>query len=127
MIKEYLTENRQVFEEIIEFGLGKFGVDPDQSKYAVDLIRTNKFFYLTNRNALKDLLESIIKHKHTSEAFMDWLYTICPIYLVDSEKQLIPEIKHPNVMIDELKSKVDNLEKRIEILYDLLEELAKKI
>jgi hypothetical protein len=128
---EHLTENRNTFEEIIEFGLGKFEIDPIQSKYMVDLIRTNKLFYLSNRNALKDLLASIIKHKPTYNAFLDWLDTISRIYLVDGEKRLIqPEIQHPNVIwgrVDELGDRITNIEKRIEILYDLIEELAKKI
>jgi hypothetical protein len=128
MQREYLTENSHVFEEIIEFGLGKFEIE---SKYAVDLIRTNKLFYLSNRAALKDLLASIIKHKPMYNAFLDWLDTICQMYLVDSEKQLIPsEIKHPNVIwgrVDELEDRITNIEKRIEVLLDLIEELAKKV
>jgi hypothetical protein len=129
--REYLTENSHVFEEIIAFGLGKFEIDPTQSKYAVDLIRTNKFYYLQKRAALKDLLASIIKHKPMYNAFLDWLDTICQMYLVDSEKQLIPsEIKHPNVIwgrVDELEDRITNIEKRIEVLLDLIEELAKKV
>jgi hypothetical protein len=41
-----------------------------------------------------------------------------------------PEIHHPNVIwgrVDELGDRITNIEKRIEILYDLIEELAKKI
>jgi hypothetical protein len=143
MQREYLTENSHVFEEIIEFGLGKFGVDSIQSKYAVDLIRTNKLFYLTNRAALKDLLESMIKHQPTVNAFLDWLDAICTVYLVDSEIKLLKKEKkfgliapdfgprdfvvanHEDVL--QLKDRVDNLEKRIEVLLDLIEELAKKI
>jgi hypothetical protein len=136
---EHLTENRNTFEEIIEFGLGKFEIDPIQSKYMVDLIRTNKLFYLSNRNALKDLLASIIKHKPTYNAFLDWLDVICTVYLVDSEIKLLKKEKkfgliapdfgvannHEDVL--QLKDRVDNLEKRIEVLLDLIEELAKKI
>jgi hypothetical protein len=136
--REYLTENSQVFEEIIEFGLDKFGVDSIQSKYAVDLIRTNKLFYLTNRAALKDLLESMIKHQPTVNAFLDWLDTICMVYLVDNEIKLLNKEKKfgfvapdfgvaNNEDVLQLKDRVDNLEKRIEVLLDLIEELAKKI
>jgi hypothetical protein len=136
--REYLTENSHVFEEIIEFGLGKFEIDPTQSKYAVDLIRTNKLFYLSNRAALKDLLASIIKHKPTYNAFLDWLDAISPVYLIDSEIKLLKKEKefglrvpdfvvanHEDVL--QLKDRVDNLEKRIEVLLDLIEELAKKV
>jgi hypothetical protein len=141
MQREYLTENSHVFEEIIEFGLDKFGVD---SKYAVDLIRTNKLFYLQKRAALRDLLASIIKHQPTLNAFLDWLDAICPIYLVDSEIKLLGKsaglvnIEAPEFGIKDftvannddvlqLKDRVNNLEKRIEVLLDLIEELAKKI
>jgi hypothetical protein len=133
MQREYLTENSHVFEEIIEFGLGKFEIE---SKYAVDLIRTNKLFYLSNRAALKDLLASIIKHKPMYNAFLDWLDAISPIYLIDSEIKLLKKEKefgprdfvvanHEDVL--QLKDRIDNLEKRIEVLLDLIEELAKKV
>lgn len=122
----YLVEKSHTLEELIAFGLGKFEVSNDT--YLVDIIKTNHLFYSTNRNALKDLLHSVIKHKPTADSFLDWLEATVPVYLKEGESfyKTYPEITlRTDLKI--LEYKVNELEKRIEVIYDLLEELAKKV
>lgn len=120
----YLVEKSHTLEELITFGLGKFEVlSEQQRKYLIDIISTNHLFYSTNRTTLHDLLWSVIKHKPTADSFMDWLEATVPVYLKDGEAFYSLDDKHPNVIWD----KVNSLEKRIDVLYDLFEELLKKI
>lgn len=83
---EGLVQSNHTITQIINFGLKKFNIEPaQQRRYIMDLIRTNKLFYATNRNALRDLLSSVIKHQPTVNAFLDWLESVAPLYLSPGE------------------------------------------
>lgn len=131
----YLVEKNHTLEELITFGLEKFEVSDEKNrKYVIELVSSNHFFYSTTRAALKNLLSHIIKHEPTLNAFFDWLETVAPIYLKEGEVfyKITPELfkdfiiaNHEDVL--KLEEKINNLEKRIDVLYDLFEELLKKI
>lgn len=83
---EQLVQSNHTITQLINFGLKKFAIEPaQQRRYLMDLIRTNKLFYATNRNALRDLLSSVVKHQPTVNSFLDWLESIAPIYLSPGE------------------------------------------
>src|SRR5690349_3749915 len=83
---EGLVANNHTITQLISFGLKKFTPESlQQRRYIMDLIRSNKLFYATNRNALRDLLSSVIKHQPTVNAFLDWLEGVAPIYLTPGE------------------------------------------
>jgi hypothetical protein len=83
---EGLVQNNHTITQLINFGLKKFNIEPvQQRRYLMDLIRTNKLFYSTNRNALRDLISSVVKHQPTVNSFLDWLESIAPIYLLPGE------------------------------------------
>lgn len=120
---ESLTPNGNTFEEIIEFGLSKFRENNKENEYIVAVIRSNKSFFSMTKFALQDLLSSTIKHKPIVNSFMEWLESVCPIYLKDSE----PFYGRKNESKDKLEERIVECEKRIEGLYDILEDLIKKI
>ena len=83
---ENLVQNNHTITQLINFGLKKFNIEPvQQRRYLMDLIRTNKLFYATNRNALRDLISSVVKHQPTVNSFLDWLESIAPLYLLPGE------------------------------------------